>query len=95
MRWKASPGAKGEAGRPMSDPHPPGESPRTTARREPRPNSRAPRRALDVPFFVILGGLGGSYILLIVALLAADIAFTSPRHFIERCGSRRFSSPSD
>ena len=28
-----------------------------------------------------MGGLGGSYILLILAMLAADIAFTSPAHF--------------
>ena len=42
----------------------------------------APHRAgSDVPFFAVMGGLGGSYLLLIVALLAADLAFTSPRHF--------------
>ena len=29
-----------------------------------------------------MGGLGGSYVVLIVALLAADIAFTSPKHFV-------------
>ncbi len=34
-----------------------------------------------MPFFVVMGGLGGSFVLLIVALLAADIAFTSPKHF--------------
>ena len=28
-----------------------------------------------------MGGLGGSYVLLIIALLAADLAFTSPKHF--------------
>jgi molybdate transport system permease protein len=43
----------------------------------------APHRAgSDLPFFAMLGGLGGSYLLLIVALLAADIAFTSPGHFV-------------
>jgi molybdate transport system permease protein len=30
-----------------------------------------------------MGGLGGSYVLLIIAMLAADIAFTSPRHFVD------------
>lgn len=35
----------------------------------------------DAPFFFALGGIGGSYVLLIVLLLAADLAFTSPFHF--------------
>jgi molybdate transport system permease protein len=39
------------------------------------------RAGSDVPFFVGMGGLGGSYVVLIVALLAADLAFTSPGHF--------------
>jgi molybdate transport system permease protein len=30
-----------------------------------------------------MGGLGGSYVLLIVGLLLADIAYTSPRHFAQ------------
>jgi molybdate transport system permease protein len=34
-----------------------------------------------VPFFVVMGGLGGSFVLLVVLMLAADIAFTSPKHF--------------
>jgi molybdate transport system permease protein len=38
--------------------------------------SAAPHRAgSDVPFFAVMGGLGGSYLVLIVALLAADIIF--------------------
>jgi molybdate transport system permease protein len=37
----------------------------------------------DVPFFVVMGGLGGSYIVLIVALVVADLIFTSPQHFVE------------
>jgi molybdate transport system permease protein len=46
-------------------------------------SATAPHRAgSDAPFFVVMGSLGGSYVLLIVALLAADIAFTSPRHFV-------------
>jgi molybdate transport system permease protein len=41
------------------------------------------RAGTDVPFFLAMGALGGSYVLLIVALLAADLAFTSPAHFRE------------
>lgn len=41
----------------------------------------AHRAGSDVPFFVVMGGLGGSFVLLIVAMLAADLAFTSPQHF--------------
>jgi molybdate transport system permease protein len=49
----------------------------------PAGDSAAPHRAgSDAPFFAVMGGLGGSYILLIVALLAADLAFTSPRNFV-------------
>lgn len=40
------------------------------------------RAGSDTPFFLIMGGLGGSYVLLITAMLAADIAFTSPSHFV-------------
>lgn len=39
------------------------------------------RAGSDAPFFALMGTLGGSYILLILAMLAADIAFTSPAHF--------------
>src|SRR5262245_56142701 len=48
--------------------------------------SRPHRAGSDVPFFAVMGGLGGSYLLLIVALLAADIAFTSPGHFVAALG---------
>jgi len=41
------------------------------------------RAGSDVPFFTVMWGLGGSYVVLILALLAADIAFTSPKHFID------------
>lgn len=44
-------------------------------------NERPHRAGSDVPFFVVMGGLGGSFILLMVALLVADLAFTSPQHF--------------
>lgn len=42
---------------------------------------RPHRAGSDLPFLAVMGGLGGSYVLLILALLAADIAFTSPAHF--------------
>jgi molybdate transport system permease protein len=58
----------------MSDPL----APALATRSAPPPQHRA---GSDVPFFVVLGILGGSYLLLIVALLVADLAFTSPRHF--------------
>jgi molybdate transport system permease protein len=41
----------------------------------------AHRAGSDAPFLLLMGALGGSYILLIVGLLIADIAFTSPKHF--------------
>src|SRR3954465_15427999 len=41
------------------------------------------RAGSDAPFFTVMWGLGGSYIVLILALLLADIAFTSPKHFID------------
>lgn len=40
----------------------------------------------DALFFVVMGGLGGSYVLLIFALLVADLAFTSPQHFADALG---------
>jgi molybdate transport system permease protein len=39
------------------------------------------RAGSDAPFFVVMSLLGGSYLLLIVSLLVADLAFTSPAHF--------------
>jgi molybdate transport system permease protein len=51
------------------------------------PTTHGPQRlhkaGSDWPFFIVLGLLGGSYVLLIVALLAADLAYTSPLHFAE------------
>jgi molybdate transport system permease protein len=37
-----------------------------------------PRRKTDVPFYLTMGGLGGSYVLLIVLLVAADAFYTTP-----------------
>jgi molybdate transport system permease protein len=53
-----------------------------------KPVEAAPahRAGSDVPFFLIMGGLGGSYVVLIAALLAADLAFTSPSHFAAALG---------
>ncbi|MCG8653841.1 MAG: ABC transporter permease, partial [Pirellulales bacterium] len=39
------------------------------------------RRRTDAPFFLIMGGLSGSFVLLIVLLLAADFAYTSLDEF--------------
>jgi molybdate transport system permease protein len=47
----------------------------------PAPAARPHRAGSDLPFFVIMWGIGGSYLLLILALLAADIAYTSPAQF--------------
>ena len=40
------------------------------------------RRRSDVPFFLIMGGLSASFILLILLLLAADLMFTSYEDFV-------------
>ena len=51
---------------------------------QPAGSSAAVHRAgSDAPFFAVMGTLGGSYVLLILAMLAADLAFTSPQHFID------------
>ena len=45
------------------------------------PADRPARRAAsDAPFLMIFAVVGGLYVLLIVAMLAADFAFTSPGH---------------
>ncbi|MEI6235712.1 MAG: ABC transporter permease [Planctomycetota bacterium] len=41
----------------------------------------------DLPFFLGLGCLGGVYVLLIVAMLAADMSFTTPHHLLQALGS--------
>jgi molybdate transport system permease protein len=41
------------------------------------------RAGTDLPFYLAMGALGGCYVLLVVLLLAADLAFTSPAHFRE------------
>jgi len=42
--------------------------------------ARIHRAGSDAPFLAITGGLGASYLLLIVALLVADLLYTSPSH---------------
>jgi molybdate transport system permease protein len=46
------------------------------------------RAASDAPFFVALGVIGGFYLLLVVAMLAADMSFTSWGAFTEALDSR-------
>jgi molybdate transport system permease protein len=49
----------------------------------------AERRApSDVPFLACLAVLGGSYVVLIVAMLAADAAYSSPSHLLAALRSR-------
>ena len=40
-----------------------------------------PKRRSDAPFFLVMGGISGSFILLILLLVAADVMFTSPGEF--------------
>ena len=60
---------------------------RSSTGQRPAPSSPMPlparhRAGSDVPFFVVMIVLGGSYVLLILALLCADLAYTSPKHFL-------------
>ncbi|MGE0756977.1 MAG: ABC transporter permease [Pirellulaceae bacterium] len=61
-----------------------GQSPSTSPEQNTSLGSRARahRAGSDVPFLAVMGGLGGSYVLFIVALLIADLCFTSPAHFM-------------
>jgi molybdate transport system permease protein len=47
----------------------------------------AHRAGSDAPFLVGLGVIGGLYVFLIVAMVWADTAFTSPRHLWQALGS--------
>ena len=49
------------------------------------PVFRAPRS--DVPFFIALSLLGGSYLLLIVGMLVADACYTTPDHILRALAS--------
>lgn len=63
----------------------PASSPPDSSSSEPAPPetpaARPHRAGTDAPFFIVMGSIGGSYLLLILALLVADVAFTSPAHF--------------
>lgn len=48
-----------------------------------RPPGRAFRAGPDWPFHATFIALGASYVILVVALLAADVLSTSPRHMLE------------
>ena len=56
----------------------------------PAPAPAAPRVKSDLPFYITLGLLGGLYAGLIVALLVADLAYTSPGDLL-----RAFASPAE
>src|SRR4051812_43364237 len=45
------------------------------------------RFANDVPFYLCLSVLGGTYVLLIVALVVADLFYTTPDHFLATLNS--------
>jgi molybdate transport system permease protein len=47
-----------------------------------------PRGLGDRAFLICLAVAGGSYLALIVAMLAADVAYTSPGHLLSALGSR-------
>ncbi len=53
---------------------------------------RGHRAGSDLPFLACMGGIGGSYLLLIVAMLAADLTFTSPAHFTAALGKPEIQS---
>lgn len=60
------------------------DSPKSSPAKHAASTGHAMHRAgSDIPFFATLGGLGGSYVVLILALLAADLCFTSPWHLRE------------
>ncbi len=47
----------------------------------PRSVQLVPRRRSDAPFFIVMGGISACFVLLIVLLVAADLAFTSFAEF--------------
>src|SRR5262245_25226195 len=60
--------------------------------REGLPAPEPPRGRSDGPFLAALLVLGGTYVLLIAALLAADVARTSPTAFSKALGSPEIQS---
>ena len=47
----------------------------------------APRSRSDLPFYLGFGALGGVYVTLIVAMLTADLFYTSPAHLLRALNS--------
>src|SRR5665647_88211 len=55
--------------------------------RDVSPQTSPPNRRRDWPFFTGLAILSSVYILLIVAMLAADLSFTTPHHLLRALAS--------
>ncbi len=55
--------------------------------RDARPQSPLPKSRPDWPFLAGLGVLSSVYLLLIVAMLVADLSFTTPHHLLRALGS--------
>jgi molybdate transport system permease protein len=51
-------------------------------------NSPAHKPASDWPFFACLAAIGGAYVLLIAAMVLADVFYVSPRHIAQALASR-------
>jgi len=51
------------------------------------PQTTHPARQRDWPFFIGLAVLSGVYVLLILAMLVADLAFTTPQHLLRALAS--------
>jgi len=51
------------------------------------PSTATVRRRRDWPFFAGLGILSGAYIVLILAMLVADLSFTTPHHLLRALAS--------
>jgi molybdate transport system permease protein len=58
----------------------------TTGANEPPP--RTHRSRWDKPFLLLLAVIGGFYVVLILAMLLADLAYTSPGHLLQALNSR-------
>lgn len=64
-------------------------SPSKTAKLASREQLREVRRVgSDLPFVVMLCVLGGTYVVLILAMLIADATFTTPGHILQALGNR-------
>jgi molybdate transport system permease protein len=50
--------------------------------------ARSSRSRWDKPFLLILGVVGGFYVVLVVAMLLADLMYTTPGHLLQALNSR-------